>query len=84
MLEGKIEYSFKDAVFYTENAFLDNNLNPSDFNKKIKKLVFLIDSYSLSNKESFRYNYDDKNTQLKRASLFKIMTDTIFIQYKMT
>ncbi len=38
MLEGKQQYSFKRAVFVTENAYLQGRLNYSDFNNEIKAI----------------------------------------------
>ena len=81
MLEDNLEYSFKDAIFYTENAFLEGQLDSVNFESKIQGLVFIINKYSLANQNNFNYDYEDKAVQLKRASIFKVMTDTIPIQY---
>lgn len=77
MLEDSIPLSFKNAVYETENAFYNGNLNKDDLNEEIKvlsKLVNIISSTQLIN-----YENQDKEFITKHASVFRVITDSILI-----
>lgn len=77
MLDGKRPYSFKRAVFATENCFLNNTLDYEKFNHKIASLAQTCSDYARANSANFLYDYDDKETIIKHAALFRLMTDSI-------
>jgi hypothetical protein len=75
MLTDSIAVSFKRAVYVTENAYLDNQLNYDEFDKHIKLLAgrcFLIFQQS-----DLVYNGNDKDVIKKYAAVFRLMTDTM-------
>ena len=82
MLVDESKYSFKKAVFSTENAFLNGNLDTIYINKQIKFLKNL--STSILNNKTLEYTERDKEIVHKRASIFSIMCDSIPIIYKDT
>ena len=75
MLVNENNYSFKKAVFSTENAFLDNQLDTIYLNKQIKSLNSLCNS--IINERELKYYEKDKATVNKWASVFEVMHDTI-------
>ncbi len=77
ILKGEQTYSFKRAVFLTENAYLNNTLSYSKFNAAIDYLKLLCEGFIISNEEGFVYNLEDRDEMIKRGALFNIMTDTI-------
>jgi len=77
MLDGKKPYSFKRAVFVTENCFLHHTLDYEKFNSKIVSLAQTCLDYARANSANFVYDYDDRETVIKHAALFRLMTDSI-------
>ena len=77
MLKEEIFLDFKSAVFVTENAFYDDNLNINDFNQNIELLSSLVNF--LSDSDIIVYDKKDDDIVKKHASLFKVMTDSIYI-----
>ncbi len=75
MLTGKTPLNFKKAVFTTENAFLDGQLDTAMVNKEIAILGMLTKSILSSNLVS--YSGIDKEDIKKHAAIFKLLTDTI-------
>ena len=77
MLEGKQPLNFKKAIFTTENAYYDNQLNYEKFCKAIEANTAICKSI----KQSFDLTYPkkDKNKTMVNASVFKFMTDTTSI-----
>jgi|SRR5690625_4357057 len=75
MLNDKIEYSFKDAVFSVENAYLDGNSDKLEFEKELLFYVNLCNS--LINTRLLKYAEKDRETMNKWAAVFTIMTDSI-------
>lgn len=75
MLEGKQPLDFKRAVFISENAFYDNQLDYDDFCQTIKVSAAICESI----KKSFdlTYTVKDKEKTMVYASVFRFMTDTI-------
>jgi len=80
MLEHPKEYSFKNAVFSVENAYLDGNLDTIAINGQIKVLHNL--SLSLIRERFLYYPERDKETVNKWASIFQVMCDTIPLNIK--
>jgi hypothetical protein len=75
MLADSINLSFKRAVFITENAYSDSQLNYDEFDNHIK---WLAGRCSLVSQQSdLNYNGRDKNNIEKYAAVFKLMTDTL-------
>ena len=79
MLINENSYSFKNAVFSVENAYLDNKLDTLNINKQIHFLTNL--SNSLIKDRFLGYLEKDKPTVNKWASVYQIMCDTIPINY---
>ncbi|MFY7938245.1 MAG: hypothetical protein ACOVOQ_12765 [Flavobacterium sp.] len=79
MLVDENSYSFKNAVFSVENAYLDNKLDTLNINKQLKFLTNL--SNSLIKDRFLAYLEKDKPTVNKWASVYQIMCDTIPINY---
>jgi hypothetical protein len=81
-LENRDSSSFKEAVFKTENAYMDGNLDYNEFYKRVTFLKFLIEANSKTNLISYKgKDFDRVNLY---ASLFKVITDTILISVKDT
>ncbi len=78
MLEDKKTINFKRAVFITENAYLNNNINYDTFCLSIKQLVDLSMEYQKRN-SLIAYKYDDIVDVAKNGAIFKVMTDTIML-----
>lgn len=77
MLSGTTAISFKKAVILTEQAYLDNQIDTIEFQSAIERLVDAITYFNSSNK--LLYDYKDKESVSKWASIFKVMTDTTLI-----
>jgi hypothetical protein len=75
MLLGEIPMSFKEAVFQTENAFLEGMLNQEYFLRKIKGLRQLTRQMILANE--LDYQSKDKEIVEKYAALFNVMSNKI-------
>ena len=74
MLKGESPLNLKDAVFTVENAYFENRLNYSDFNKAIK---YLAETAQLKTKQDGR-NWSNPIT--KNVMLFRTMADTLEIK----
>lgn len=77
MLKDSIPLSFKDAVLFTELAYYDGILDTQMIDQEYETLCRLIDG--LSKSELISYTEKDKNTIVKHAAIFKVLTDTILI-----
>lgn len=75
MLKGERPISFKRAVFITENAYLDNEINYEDFTKPIDELVSL--SKAIAAMNDLRYEKKDREQILLSAAIFRAMKDTL-------
>ena len=75
MLKDDIEYSFKEAVFSVENAYLDGVLDNEAFEKQINFYTNLCKSILAS--KTLVYGEKDRETVDKWASIFQVMTDSI-------
>jgi hypothetical protein len=69
--------NFKNAVFATENAYCDGELNMEAINQELELLHRLIDLVSISH--LITYENKDKEIITKHAALFKVMTDSTVI-----
>jgi hypothetical protein len=79
MLINENSYNFKKAVFSTENAYLDENLDTLAVNKRIALLKNLC--LSLIKNRELNYTEKDKEKVSKWAAVFQVMHDTIPINY---
>jgi len=77
MLTDEIPLSFKDAVFATEIAYYENDIDVEDLNSDIEILVGLANA--ISNPYLITYEKNDKDFMIKHAGIFSVMTDTIVI-----
>ena len=68
-------YNFKKAVYVTENAYYENNLDKEEFDYQIEKLVYMANQIIQNSK--LLYNYDDIHIIEKYGAVFKLMTDTL-------
>ncbi len=78
MLEGS-DLSFKRAVFLTENAYWNNELEYERFCSQISELSSLCEGIMRS--RELVYNGDDENIVKKHAAIFSLLTDTLKIAY---
>jgi|TARA_B110000261_G_scaffold141372_1_gene161993 hypothetical protein len=77
MLVDSAQSNFKDAVYYTENAFYGDSLSKDWFQEQLNNIKDLTIIHAVTNHSSFQYNKKDSSDILLHASLFKILTDTI-------
>lgn len=75
MLNDGVAYSFKDAVFSVENAYLDGKLDKEGFEKELSVYVSLCNS--LLENRLLQYGEKDRETMNKWAAVFTVMTDSI-------
>ncbi|MBX9850479.1 MAG: hypothetical protein K2X86_01835 [Cytophagaceae bacterium] len=76
MLTAKESLSFKRAVFITENAFMNNELDYRNFCGEIDKILTICEFYLKSN-SLVNYTYNDIEDVAKNGAIFRVMTDTI-------
>jgi len=67
--------SFKQAVFLTENCFLDNGMQYDSFNKHISQLAAVVVLRQKAN-PLLKYHYSDSANVGKNFSIFKFLKDT--------
>jgi hypothetical protein len=77
MFKENDKISFKEAIFITENAFFHNKLPISKINKHILFLASICKQFNEANALQ-NYTFKDRNTVALRASVFKVITDTIY------
>lgn len=75
MIDDEIEYSFKDAVFSVENAYLDGKLDKAEFEKELSFYINLCNA--LLERRLLEYAEKDRETMNKWAAVFTVMTDSI-------
>lgn len=75
MPNNEVEYSFKNAVFSIENAYLNGELDKTKFEKEISVYVNLCNS--LLKNRLLEYGEKDRETVNKWAAVFTVMTDSI-------
>ena len=74
MLRGQTPLNLKSAVFTVENAYFENQLNYSDFNKAIKHLV------ETAKIKTMQDGHNWNNRLTKNVMLFRVMADTFDIK----
>ena len=74
MLRGETPINLKDAVFTVENAYFENRLNYSNFNKVIKDLTET--AYLKTAQDGYNWN----NPITKNVMLFRAMSDTLEVK----
>jgi len=72
-------HDFKTAVYYVENAFLNDTLSYESYDHSIKTLAKLSDAYINTN--SVIYPYSDSEKVKIYAAVFKVITDSIPIMF---
>lgn len=77
MLDDRYPLSFKRAVFLTENAYLDNQLNYKIFNQALAELGRDCKTVEDQSAAYFLYDRADKESMLHNAVLFKVLTERI-------
>lgn len=75
MLNGKSKIDFKKAVFSTENAYQDGQLDTVTINRRIAELVSLSKEFQKSH--VLQYDLKDKAEVEKWGAIFKVLTDTV-------
>lgn len=78
MLDDKVEYNFKNAVFSVENAYMNGKLDKNNFEKELSIHVNLCNSLLVS--RLLEYDKRDKESMNKWAAVFTVMTDSIPLQ----
>lgn len=78
LLEREDSLSFKEAVFITENAYFNNELNHQKFNQAIQEKIDIAKLW-LNNNHLMDYSFKDSTEFAKNGAIFKLMTDTIFL-----
>src|ERR1035437_3164124 len=68
MLSDSTDLNFRKAVFATENAYLNGDLDYKQINQEIEVLIKLTETVSV--KEPIIYKESDKNIVIKHSSLF--------------
>jgi hypothetical protein len=77
-LEGKVNLSFKEAIFHCENAYFDHQLRFEDFNAEIGLLKIYANLLKSAN--TLNYDKKDKEKVSTYAAIFLLMTDTVTIK----
>ena len=70
MLVDSAQSNFKDAVYYTENAFYGDSLSKDWFQEQLNNIKDLTIIHAVTNHSSFQYNKKDSSDILLHASLF--------------
>lgn len=79
MLSGSESISFKRAVFLTENAYWNNELDYTLFCKQVTELQNVCTAIIRS--RELVYSGADKSIVSKHAAIFALLTDTLKIAY---
>lgn len=80
MLSNQDSLDFNQAVYWTENAYYENQLNKKSFNDIIQAYTILCKS--LINSGNIEYIDKDKDIALAQCAVFTFMTDSIPIETK--
>lgn len=76
LLKDSTPYSFKKAVFITENIYLQNQMLYTNFDNHIQQLVTVIKAW-LSVNRIQNYRYSDSTNIQKNFSIYKLLKDTV-------
>lgn len=74
MLSGAIPMNLKQAIFETENAYLEGKLNYKKFDKGIQDLI------NIAKLKAVQDGYNWKNSQTRNIMLFRVMADTLKVK----
>jgi len=74
MLSGEIQMNLKQAIFETENAYLEGKLNYQKFDKGIQNLI------EIARLKAVQDGYNWKNPQTRNIMLFRVMADTLKVK----
>jgi len=74
MLSGAIPINLKQAIFETENAYLEGKLNYQRFDKGIQDLI------NIAKLKAAQDGYNWKNPQTRNIMLFRVMADTLKVK----
>ncbi len=77
MLTDNIPLNFMGAVFSTENAFYSGELNMDELNQELELLIYITNAISIPSLPT--YDKKDRETIKKHASLFKVITDSVYL-----
>ncbi len=77
MLENKQSLNFKRAVFVTENAYLNNQVDYNLYCKYIESLSAIALQWSKTNKLN-DYKLEDSTNLMLNGAIFHTLTDTVF------
>lgn len=77
MLDGRYPLNFKRAVYLTENAYLEDQLDYRLFNASISRLARICKIVERANTTRLLYSFKDKENVLRNATLFKLLKDSI-------
>jgi hypothetical protein len=77
MLKNDNPLDFVSAVFATENAFYDGELNIDELNQELDFLIQITNAISIP--EIITYNKKDNDIVKKHASLFNVLTDSVYL-----
>lgn len=77
MLDGRYPLSFKRAVYLTENAYLEDQLDYRRFNASISRLARICKTVERTNITRLLYSFKDKENVLRNATLVKLLKDSI-------
>jgi len=71
MMSGAVPINLKQAIFETENAYLEGKLNYQKFDKGIQDLI------DIAKLKAVQDGYNWKNPQTRNIMLFRVMADTL-------
>ena len=80
MLNRSKPTHFKRAVFITEDAYERGQLSEAAYEANIRFLSEMALAHAKANETHFIYEGNDRQTVLTRASVFRVMTDTLSIR----
>jgi hypothetical protein len=78
MLDGRLELSFKHAVYFVENAYFNNGLSYDRFSGRIDHLVSIANAWMKTNKLQ-GYSFADSIYVDKNRAIFAVLKDTLTI-----
>lgn len=77
MLSENVSLDFREAVFLTERAYFEGELDKLKFNNNIKLYSLICEK--LTTTENFQYTEKDKEVAMTQCASFIFMTDTVRI-----
>lgn len=77
MLHGDKPLNLKNAVFITENAYFEGQLNKNQYEQQINAMI------NIARLKAQQDGYNWNNTETKNMMLFRVMADTIRVKFPM-